>query len=87
MWYCVRIYDILSGYQRGEALMVYVAGIIGFIGGFVLALQILGRLLKDRPREDLLQDKSLRFTYGLLAWGVAGFSAFCAVTLYRFYFP
>ena len=67
--------------------MVYVAGVIGFIGGFVLALPILGRLLKDRPREDLLQGKSLRFTYGLLAWGVAGFSSFCAVTLYRFYFP
>lgn len=67
--------------------MVYVAGILGFIGGFALAMKILGYLLKDRSREELLQDRGLRLTYGLLAWGVAGFSAFCAVTLYKYYFP
>ncbi len=67
--------------------MIYVVGIFGFICGFVLALQLLGRLLKDRSREELLEDKGLRFTYGLLAWGVAGFVSFCAVTLYKFYFP
>lgn len=67
--------------------MVYVIGIIGFISGFCLGMWILGHLLKDRSREELLQDKSLRMTYGLLTWGVAGLTAYCAVALYKYYFP
>lgn len=67
--------------------MLYIVGIVGFIGGFALAMKLIAYLLKDRPREDLLEDRGLRFTYGLLAWGVAGFTAFCAVTMYKIYFP
>lgn len=67
--------------------MIYLVGFIGFVAGFVLALRILAYLLKDRPAEDLLQDRSLRFTYGVLAWGIAGLTAFCAVLVYQTYFP
>ncbi len=66
--------------------MIYVVGIIGFIAGFALGLKILGYLLKDRSQEDLLQDKSLRMTYGLLAWAIAGLTAFCAIHAYKMYF-
>lgn len=66
--------------------MIYVVGIFGFIAGFALGLRIIGYLLKDRSQEDLLGDKSLRMTYGLLAWGIAGFTAFCAIQAYKMYF-
>lgn len=67
--------------------MIYLVGVIGFIAGFALALRILAYLLKDRPSSDLLEDRGLKFTYGLLAWGIAAFTAFCAVTVYKVYFP
>jgi hypothetical protein len=67
--------------------MIYLVGILGFVAGFALGLRILAYLLRDRPAEDLLQDRGLRFTYGLLAWGIAGFTAFCAITVFRTYFP
>lgn len=66
--------------------MIYVVGIIGFIAGFALGLRIIGYLLKDRSPEDLLGDKSLRMTYGLLAWAIAGLTAFCAIHAYKVYF-
>ena len=67
--------------------MIYVMAIVGFLGGFSLAIWLIGYLLKDRPREDLLNDRGLRLTYGLLAWTIAGFSAYCTIMLYKFYFP
>ncbi len=67
--------------------MIYLVGIIGFVAGFALALRVLAYLLKDRPTEDFLADRGVRFTYGLLAWGIAGFTAFCAVMVYKTYFP
>lgn len=67
--------------------MVYVAGIIGFVCGFSLGLWVLSYLLKGRSREDLLQDKSLRWTYGLLAWAMAAITSYSAVALYKYYFP
>lgn len=67
--------------------MVYVIGILGFISGFVLGLRILGYLLRDRSREDLLSDKGLRMSYGLLTWAIAGFCSYGAIVLFRYYFP
>lgn len=67
--------------------MIYLVGIIGFVAGFALSLRVLGYLLKDRPAEDLLEDRGLRLTYGLLAWGIAALTAFCAVAVYKSYFP
>jgi len=67
--------------------MVYVIGIVGFICGFVLGVWVLGRLLKGRSPEELLNDRGLKFTYGLLAWAIAGLTSYCAVALYKYYFP
>lgn len=73
--------------MKGCFSMIYVVGIAGFVAGFALALRILGYLLKGRSHEDLLEDRGLRMTYGLLAWGIAGLASFCAVVLYKMYFP
>lgn len=66
--------------------MVYVLGTIGFIGGFVLGLAILRVLLKDRSTQELLEDRGLKWTYGLFCWVVAAAGAYSCVTLYNLYF-
>jgi len=66
--------------------MVYVVGILGFLGGFALGLMILARLLKDRPAEELIHNNRLKWTYGLLNWVVAAIGSYSAVTLYNVYF-
>ena len=58
-----------------ESIMIYATAIIGFLMGFALALKILAYLLRDRSRDDLLKDSSLRITYGLLAWAIAARTA------------
>jgi len=66
--------------------MVYVVGIIGFIGGFVLGQMVLYFMLRHKSRDDLLKDKSLRW-YGLLCWVIAALSAYSMVEMYLLYFP
>lgn len=66
--------------------MVYVAGIIGFIGGFLAGQMLLYFMLRHKSREELLNDKSLKWKYGFLNWLVAGLGAYSFVMLYRLYF-
>ena len=66
--------------------MVYVVGTIGFFAGFALGILILKGLLKDRSQEELLNDRSLKWTYGLLTWFVAAATSFAAVQVYHLYF-
>lgn len=63
--------------------MIYVVGTTGFICGFILGQLILLRLLKDVPREELLESGRLRWQYGLLNWAVALATAASAVWLYQ----
>ncbi|MBI2233931.1 MAG: hypothetical protein HYU57_02850 [Micavibrio aeruginosavorus] len=65
--------------------MVYLAGIVGFIGGFCLGQMVLMFLLRHKSNADLKQDKSLRI-YGLLNWLVALLGAMATVWLYKFWF-
>lgn len=76
-----------SGYfraaaQGGYERMIYTVGTIGFICGFFLGQIILLRLLRDVPRHELLENKGLRWKYGLLNWLVALITAASAVWLY-----
>lgn len=62
--------------------MVYVIGIIGFLGGFSAGLFLIGQMLKGRTRQELMRDKSLRWKYGLMVWALAGLGAWAAVWMY-----
>jgi len=62
--------------------MVYVIGTIGFFAGFALGVLILNALLKDRSRAELLEDRGLKWTYGLFAWIVAAVTSYAAVQSY-----
>ena len=59
--------------------MIYVFGTAGFFGGFILGQMILTYLLRGKTREELLNDKSLRWKYGLLNWLIALLTAASAV--------
>lgn len=66
--------------------MVYVAGVLGFICGFLAGQWLLLKLLKERSKQDLLNDKSLGWTYGVLNWVVAGIGSYLFVFVYTYYF-
>ena len=63
--------------------MVYLVGVLGFIGGFVLGQALLMRLLKGRTKEELLSDKYLKWKYGTLNWLIAALGSASAVMLYE----
>jgi hypothetical protein len=65
--------------------MIYLAGIIGFIGGFAAGQLLLMFMLRHKSNSELKQDKSLR-VYGLLNWLVAILGAAAMTTLYYHYF-
>lgn len=48
---------------------------------------LLLRLLKDKTREELLNDKNLKFKYGMFNWLIAGATCMLAIGIYRYYFP
>lgn len=66
--------------------MVYVFGIIGFIGGFSMGVFLIGMFLRDKSGKELMQNKTYRWTYGVLVWLVAAFGAWAGVFVYRQYF-
>ncbi len=65
--------------------MVYLVGLGGLIGGFMAGQLLLLFLLRHRSRRDLLTDRSIRWTYGLINWAVAGLGLWLAVSLYNRY--
>ena len=65
--------------------MVYVVGFFGFLAGFALGQLLLVRWLKDRSREDLLNDRNLRWSYGVFNWLVAGLCCWLSVVMYNQY--
>ena len=62
--------------------MVYVAGIIGFLFGFIMGQVLLARWLKGRSRRELITDKALHYRYGLFNWMVA---ILCCYLAFQFY--
>jgi hypothetical protein len=65
--------------------MVYVFGTIGFIGGFMAGQMLLYFMLRHKSREEITQDSSIKWTYGLLNWAVAILGAFACVEFYYEY--
>lgn len=66
--------------------MVYLVGVIGFIGGFIIGQFLLLYLLRRRSKEDLLNDRFLRWKYGSLNWMLAGVGAYSFVIMYKAWF-
>ncbi len=66
--------------------MVYVVGIIGLVCGFMVGQLVLLLLLKGRSNKEILSDGSLKWTYGVLNWLIAGVGCWAAVSLYGIYF-
>lgn len=63
--------------------MIYVFGIVGFIGGFALGLFIINYLLRTRSKTELVRDKSVRWIYGTAVWAIASAASWAAVWVYR----
>ena len=66
--------------------MVYVVGVIGFIGGFIVGQMVLHFFLRNKSREELLHDKSLKWKYGLINWGLAILGCYSFISMYQYYF-
>ncbi|PCJ97873.1 MAG: hypothetical protein COA45_09305 [Zetaproteobacteria bacterium] len=66
--------------------MVYVAGIVGLICGFMCGLMLLSFLLRNVKKEDLVNDPYIRWKYGILNWGIAILGSYTAVSMYQKYF-
>ena len=66
--------------------MVYLVGVLGFVFGFLVGQKLLLYMLRDYSNEELLENKSLAWTYGLLNWVLAGIGAFMFVISYKMYF-
>lgn len=63
--------------------MIYVCGIIGFVLGFSAGLFIINLFLRQYPTNELMRNKSLRWTYGLFCWILAGLGAWAGVFMYQ----
>jgi len=66
--------------------MVYVFGFIGLLAGFAAGQVFIYYQLRGRSREDLLNDRSLRWTYGVFNWIIAAVGVYCFVFMYNQYF-
>ncbi len=66
--------------------MIYAAGVFGFVGGFVVSQMVLYFLLRHKTKEELLEDRYLKWKYGTLSWAITIFSTYCMVASYRQYF-
>jgi hypothetical protein len=65
--------------------VVYVVGVIGFLGGFCAGQILLMFLLRHKTNEELKTDKSLKI-YGLINWIVAVLGMLAMLWLYKIYF-
>lgn len=65
--------------------MVYVFGIVGFILGFFVGQILLLALLKGVSNKELLHNKTIQWTYGILNWACAGIGAYVLSFLYQYY--
>ena len=66
--------------------MVYIIGIVGFIGGFIAGQLLLHFMLRHKSAKELVSDRSLKWTYGLLNWLIAALGAYSFVEIYHRYF-
>lgn len=66
--------------------MIYIMGVLGFIGGFIIGQIALLFFLRHKTKEELLKDKSLHWKYGILNWLFATAGAWFMMDSYRAFF-
>ncbi|MAI61692.1 MAG: hypothetical protein CBB87_04255 [Micavibrio sp. TMED27] len=66
--------------------MMYVMGILGFIFGFIFGQLVLIFFLREKTKDELLNDRSLKYTYGLANWIIAGLMSYAFASIYNLYF-
>lgn len=63
--------------------MVYLVSIVGFILGFLAGQKMLLHMLRDYSNKELLENKALRWKFGMLNWFMAMFGALCSLWVYN----
>ncbi len=63
--------------------MIFLYGIAGFVLGFMGGLFIINMFLRHYSSNELLKDKSLRWTYGVAVWLFAAIGTWGGVWLYN----
>lgn len=63
--------------------MVYLFGLCGLVLGFGVGMFVIHLFLQNYRSHELIKDKSLRWTYGLAVWLIAGLCAWLGVWLYE----
>ncbi len=66
--------------------MIYAFGFIGFVAGFAIGQMLLYFMLRHRSPEELINDRSLRWTYGIVNWACAIAGAYAFVVMYNQYY-
>ena len=66
--------------------MIYGFGIAGFICGFAFGLFTINIFLKSYKRKELLENKSLYWTYGLAVWLSSGIGVWAGLEIHGRYF-
>lgn len=66
--------------------MVYLFGIGGFVLGFILGIGMIAAFLRGKSNKELLEEKSLRWTYGIGVWIIAVMGSCAGVQIYMIYF-
>lgn len=63
--------------------MVYLFGFLGFVLGFAAGLFVINLFLRTYKAAELIENRSLRWTYGVAVWIIAALGATAGVWLYN----
>lgn len=66
--------------------MVYLFGLMGFLGGFMAGLLVINIFLRGVSRNDLLHNRSYRWTYGVAVWLFAALGVYAGLLMHARYF-
>ena len=66
--------------------MVYLFALVGLVFGFSVGLGTINVILRNKTKEEIETDKSLRAKFGLLVWGFAFVGGWLGVYIFNNYF-
>lgn len=66
--------------------MVYLFTIIGFVFGFSIGLGTINVLLRNKTKDEIQNNKSLRWKFGVLVWIFAILGGFIGNYIFNHYF-